>query len=94
MPLSVIAGFVFMFIWVACIFEPHYYLLRPDKIVQTLVALISTFAGVSYACTYIFSLIRTLDNKKISLISFLPVLHGVVAVAALCLWDYVSKLYM
>lgn len=39
--------------------------------IQSIVALITMLIGVSYLGTYTFSLIKTVNNKKVSLISWL-----------------------
>lgn len=60
-------------------------------VIQSIVALITMLIGVLYIGTYIFSLIKTINNKKVSFISWLPVLHGIVAVIAIMMWGYVNQ---
>ena len=64
-----------------------------EVVIQSVVALITMLIGVLYIGTYSFSLIKTLDNKKLSFVSWLPILHGVIALISLVLWNYVNQLY-
>ncbi len=89
-PFALFAGLIFLFLIVGFA-EMDW--TQIEIIIQTFVALIATLIGVSYIGTYIFSLIKTLDNKKVSFISWLPILHGVVALISLVIWNYVNQLY-
>ena len=89
-PFALFAGLIFLFLIVSFV-EMDW--TQIEIIIQTLVALIATLIGVSYIGTYIFSLIKTIDNKRVSFISFLPILHGAVALISLVIWNYVNQLY-
>ena len=59
--------------------------------IQSIVALITMLIGVSYLGTYTFSLIKTVNNKKVSLICWLPVLHIIVSIIAIMVWGNVNQ---
>ena len=61
--------------------------------VQSIIALTTMIIGVAYMATYIFSLIKTIVDKKISFVSWLPLLHSLIALIALVIWNYVNQLY-
>ena len=89
-PFALFAGLMLLFIVVSFV-EIDWS--QMDVVIQSVVALITTLIWVLYIGTYIFSLIKTLDNKKLSFVSWLPILHGVVALILLVLWNYVNQLY-
>ncbi len=60
-------------------------------VIQSIVALVTMLIGVLYIGTYVFSLIRTINNKKISFISWLPILHVVVAIIAIMVWGGINQ---
>ena len=52
----------------------------------TVVATIFMILAGTYSLTYLFSAIKTFANKRISLVSFLPIIHIVVTVVFMILW--------
>jgi len=64
-----------------------------DVIIQSAAALTAMVIGAAYTITYFDSLKKTLDNKKLSFISFLPAFHGIAALAALFVWNYVNQMF-
>ena len=50
------------------------------------VATIFMILAGTYSLTYLFSAIKTFSKKRISLISFLPIVHIVVTVVFMVLW--------
>ena len=52
----------------------------------TIVAAISMILAGTYSLTYLFSAIKTFPNKRISFVSFLPIVHIAVTVAFMVLW--------
>ncbi len=66
-------------------------LTQTKVVIQCVVALITLLIGVLYIGTYIFSLIKTIINKKVSFISCLPVFHGIIFVYAVMLWGCVNQ---
>lgn len=51
------------------------------------------FAG-TYSVTYIFALIKTINSKRITFISFLPVLHILLFVLFFNMWVIFEDMYM
>ena len=51
-----------------------------------IVAAISMILAGTYSLTYLLSVIKTFANKRISFISFLPIIHIVVTVVFMILW--------
>ena len=51
-----------------------------------IVAAISMILAATYSLTYLFSAIKTFANKRISFVSFLPIIHIVVTVVFMILW--------
>jgi hypothetical protein len=62
--------------------------------------LLATFATTSmilagtYTLTYVFSAINTLKQKKISFISFLPILHIALTIVFFALWIITEQKYL
>ena len=52
----------------------------------TVVATIFMILAGTYSLTYLFSAIKTFSKKRISFISFLPIVHIVVTVVFMVLW--------
>ncbi len=52
----------------------------------TIVAAISMILAGTYSLTYLFSATKTFANKRISFVSFLPIIHIVVTVVFMILW--------
>ena len=50
------------------------------------VATIFMILAGTYSLTYLFSAIKTFANKRISFVSFLPIIHIVVTVVFMILW--------
>ena len=50
------------------------------------VATIFMILAGTYTLTYIFSAVKTFSKKRISLISFLPIVHIIVTVVFMVLW--------
>ena len=88
---ALISGFILMFLIVAAPGQVDFS--RASDVVQWLVALLATVTGVAYVGTYTFSLAKTVAGKKVSCISWLPTLHGLVACGTWALWHYVGQLY-
>ena len=89
-PFALLAGLMLLFSIVS-LSETD--LSQTKVVVQSAVALITMLIGFMYIGTYIFSLIKTINNKKVSLISWLPVLHCVVALIAVMVWGWVNQSY-
>lgn len=89
-PLALFAGLMLMFS-IASMSEMDFN--QTGIVIQTAVALTTMIIGVLYIGTYIFSLLKTLKNQKLSFVSWLPILHGIVALFALVLWNYINQLY-
>ena len=51
-----------------------------------IVATTSMILAGTYSLTYLFSAIKTFANKRISFVSFLPIIHIVVTVVFMILW--------
>ena len=51
-----------------------------------IVAAISMILAGTYSLTYLFAATKTLANKRISFVSFLPIIHIVVTVVFMILW--------
>ena len=66
---------------------------KPGESLQGIVALITMLLAGTYLFTYSFSLIKTRSARKISFVSFLPILHLLLTVAFMFLWDYLNVLY-
>ena len=89
-PFALFLGLIFLFLIVSFV-EMDW--TQIEVIVQTLVALVATLIGVLYIGTYIFSLVKTLERKRVSFISWLPILHGVITLLLLLIWNYVNELF-
>lgn len=61
--------------------------------IQLLVGLITMLIAGTYLGTYIISLNKTLKNKKISLISFLPMLHIILFIIFIAMWSELNAIY-
>lgn len=61
--------------------------------IQGIVAVITMLLAGTYLVTYIFSLVKTLKNKKLSVKSFLPMLHIIVFWIFFVLWIWLEKIY-
>lgn len=57
---------------------------------QALIALVTMLLAGTYLFTYIISLGKTLKNKKISWVSFLPVVHIALFSLSLGLWKWID----
>ena len=68
-PFALLAGFMLMFSLVSLV-ETDWS--QFDVIIQSAAALTAMVIGAAYTITYFDSLKKTLDNKKLSFISFLP----------------------
>ncbi len=51
-----------------------------------IVAAIYMILAGTYSLTYLFSAIKTFANKRISFVSFLPIIHIVVTAVFMILW--------
>lgn len=60
-------------------------------VIQSMFTVMTLLIGTLYIGTYIFSLIKTIHNKKVSFISWLPVLHIIVSIIALMVWGSVNQ---
>ena len=89
-PFSLIAGFMLAFSVVSILTMG---LFGTGEVIQSVVALITMIIGSLYTGTYAFSLIKTRINGKISFVSWLPFFHGIIALGAVLLWNYVDLLY-
>lgn len=61
--------------------------------IQGLVALITMLLAGTYLVTYIISLCATLKIKKISLISFIPMLHIILFSIFFVVWTWLNAIY-
>ena len=66
---------------------------KPGESLQGIVALITMLLAGTYLFTYSFSLIKTRASKNLSLVSFLPVLHLLLTVAFMVLWNHLNVIY-
>ena len=89
-PFALLAGLMLLFSVVSFVDTDWS---QMEVVIQSVVALITMLIGVLYIGTYSFSLIKTFDNKKLSFVSWLPILHGMVALVSFVLWNYVNQLY-
>lgn len=64
-----------------------------SQCIQALIALITMLLAGTYLVTYIISLNATLKNKKISLFSFLPMLHVTLFSIFYIIWMWVNTIY-
>jgi len=63
------------------------------QVITLPVALITMFLAGTYLGTYIFSLSKTIANKKISAVSLLPVLHIIVFSIFVLLWLWLNSIF-
>jgi len=61
--------------------------------IQGLVALITMLLAGTYLVTFIISLVITLKAKKISLLSFLPLMHIILFGIFLGVWSWLNGIY-
>ena len=66
---------------------------KPGESLQGIVALITMLLAGTYLFTYSFSLIKTRASKKLSLVSLLPVLHLLLTVVFMVLWNHLNVIY-
>ncbi|MEH7098469.1 hypothetical protein [Neobacillus vireti] len=66
---------------------------RFSDFIEGIVALITMLIAGTYLGTYIISLNKTLKNKKISLISFLPILHIILFIIFCAIWSWLNAIY-
>ncbi|MCQ1530705.1 hypothetical protein [Lutispora saccharofermentans] len=64
-----------------------------SQCIQGLAALITMLLAGTYLVTYIISLGATLKNNKISLISFLPMLHIILFSIFFVVWMWLNAIY-
>ena len=50
------------------------------------IATVSMILAGTYTLTYLFAAIKTFQNKKINIISFLPIIHIIVTVGFFAIW--------
>ena len=60
-------------------------MIEQSSFVAVVATIFMILAG-TYSLTYIFSAAKTFSKKRISLISFLPIVHIIVAVVFMVLW--------
>ena len=57
-----------------------------QSVFLAVVSTISMLLAGTYTLTYIFSAIKTFSKKKVTLFSFLPIVHILVAIGFFALW--------
>ena len=57
-------------------------------------AKVSMFLAGTYSITYILSTICTLYKKKLSVISFLPIVHITITLVFFAIWHSLEKIYL
>lgn len=87
-PFALLSGLMFLFSIVS-LTETDW--AQTKVVIQSIVALITMLIGFLYIGTYIFSLMRTINNKRISFISWVPILHIVIAIIAIMVWGGVNQ---
>ena len=60
-------------------------MIEQSSFVAVVATIFMILAG-TYSLTYIFSAVKTFSKKRISLISFLPIVHIIVTVVFMVLW--------
>ena len=60
-------------------------MIEQSSFVAVVATIFMILAG-TYSLTYIFSAVKTFSKKRISLISFLPIVHMIVTVVFMALW--------
>ena len=65
-----------------------------SEFIQGVIALVTMFLAGTYLISYIISLRITLKNKKISLISFLPILNVILFVISSAIWMWLNAIYI
>ena len=60
-------------------------MIEQSSFVAVVATIFMILAG-TYSLTYIFSAVKTFSKKRISLISFLPIVHIIVTVVFMALW--------
>ena len=60
-------------------------MIEQSSFVAVVATIFMILAG-TYSLTYIFSAVKTLSKKRISLSSFLPIVHMIVTVVFMVLW--------
>ena len=57
-----------------------------QSLLVTVVAVIFMILAGTYSLTYLFSAVMTFSKKRISFISFLPIVHIIITVVFMVLW--------
>ncbi len=61
------------------------------SLLVTIISIIAMVLAGTYSLTYVFSLINVYSKKKLSFISFLPIIHLVLAMVFVALWRIAER---
>ena len=69
-------------------------MLSDQSFLLAFTAVFSMLLAGTYSITYIVSIINTFHKKKISIISFLPIVHIIVTLMFFAMWISLEKIYL
>ena len=69
-------------------------MLSNQSFLLTIAAVFSMFLAGTYSITYIASTINTFHKKKLSIISFLPIVHIIITLVFFTMWISLEKIYL
>ena len=69
-------------------------MLSNQSFLLAIAAVFSMFLAGTYSITYIASTINTFHKKKLSIISFLPIVHIIITLVFFTMWISLEKIYL
>lgn len=69
-------------------------MLSEQSILLAIVAVSSMLLSGTYSITYIISTINTFRKKKLSIISFLPIVHIIITLVFFAIWIFLESIYL
>lgn len=60
----------------------------------SIVAVLSMLLAGTYSITYIASTVNTLHKKRLSFISFLPLVHIIITLLFFAMWSFLENMYL
>ena len=69
-------------------------MLSDQSFLLVFAAVLSMFLAGTYSVTYIASTINTFRKKKLSIISFLPIVHIIITLVFFTIWISLEKIYL
>ena len=69
-------------------------MLSDQSFLLAFAAVFAMLLAGTYSITYIASTINTFHKKKLSLISFLPIVHIIVTLVFFAMWTSLEKIYL